>query len=150
MKISPAVQSPFLDFSVFTEWVRNKRIFQWSRENREGWKTQPTFLPRLLVHNIKSWWSLLLAWTLKGGSYPMMPCLFWYFSGVWGRRRAKLSSDKMLSPLDYSLMHTRLDMKNVFQRWTLLCRKDSFPGNKTKISAFKIHASKNYGLPFIT
>lgn len=33
--------------------MRSKRIFQWSREDREGWKMQPTLLPRLLMCNIE-------------------------------------------------------------------------------------------------
>lgn len=38
------------------------------------------------------------------------------------QKESQLSSDKTLSLLDCSLMHTRTDMRNAFQRWTFLCK----------------------------
>lgn len=94
-------------------------------------------------------WSLIFVGS-QAGSYHMMPRLFLYFSGVGGRRKAKLGSDRTLSPLNYSLTHTCMDMRNASHKWMFLCRKGSLLGSKTETSASKIHTSKNYGLSFIT
>lgn len=63
----------------------------------------------------------------------MMPCLFLHFSGAGDGRKAKLGSDRMLSPLNLALTHTRTDTKNAFWRRTFLCREGLLPGGKTKI-----------------
>lgn len=126
-----------MDFSVIQR--RKKRLV-----------TQPPFLPHLLLHGINSQVTIITCLDSQRRQVSIMPCFLLHFSGGWGRRKAKLSSHKMLSPLAYSLRHTRMYLKYAFQRWTFLYRKGSFPGSKTKISASKIYASKNYGFSFIT
>lgn len=68
---------------------------------------------------------------------PMVPCPFLNLPGAWGRRKAKQSSRRMLRPVSWSLMHSRMDMKNALLGACLLCRNGSLPGSKTKISASK-------------
>lgn len=92
------------------------RILRWSRENREGWKTRPTFPPHLLTHSINS--QVIIITCLDSQkrqlSHDALP-LPVLFRGL-NRRKAKFSSDRRLSPLNHSLMHSRMDMKKMFSR----------------------------------
>lgn len=42
-ELSPAGQSPFLDFSVFTEWVRKKQIFSGVQKTEKAEKRSLVF-----------------------------------------------------------------------------------------------------------
>lgn len=94
---------------------------------------KPPFLPHLSLHRIKSHVIIITCLDFQGGSYPMMPCLSLHFPEALGQKEShtQLRQDASLL-LTSSQKHTRMDMKDAFQRWIFLCRKVHFQKAKPK------------------
>lgn len=110
---------------------------------------KPPFLPHSPLLRIKSHVTIITCsdfqrWQLTHDALP-----FPAFSRALGQKEShtQLRQDAS-SPHLFTEAHQNA-YERCLQRWIFLCRKGSFPESKTKISASKIYASKNYGFPFI-
>jgi hypothetical protein len=123
-------------------------FFQWVREGVDNVSHISTIF--IDIQHEQSVGHCYLPWTLKGGSYPIMPCVLLYFSGDCGRRKAKPSSKRACTVLGCLLMYNRVGVSNAFQKWMPPLQKGFISWKQNQISAFKNLCFKNYGLSITT